>query len=159
MLRPALVLAATLAATAFPTNTTKGWLSPDAKDARLNAYRNATGVKLAIAAAAANGTVSHKAAIAAEIAALKDSVMLKLNKLNATCSPGFYTVSARRRGLLANNGCATCGTGYYCSGSPVPQAPAPRYQCPAGSTTLSPAATSAADCVCAPGYYGLPTAC
>lgn len=56
-------------------------------------------------------------------------------------------MSARRRALLAgNNGCAQCGYGYVCPGAPAPLAPAPRFECPAGTTTTTPTATSLADC-------------
>ena len=199
MPRPTLALALVVAAAAvalappasaaFNLTTKLADFETTPKAARLNAMRNVTATKLAIAAAAANKTVSPKAAVAAEIEEMKGAILVKLNKQNATCSPGedgrgergwktekrrerdgssfcfphgeaedgfpypppplptgYFTVSARRRALLANNGCAQCGNGYYCPGAPEPQAEAPRYQCPAGTTTTVPVATSIADC-------------
>jgi len=96
MPRPSLVLAVAVAvalappATAAAFNATAKLAASETtpKAARINALRNATGAKLAIAAVAANGTLSPKAAVAAEVAAMKSAILVKLNKQNATCSPG-----------------------------------------------------------------------
>lgn len=148
MLRATLVLAVAAAASASfvpKLNISSSTFTP--KDARLLAWQNSSAAKLAVANAALNKTLSPKAAIAAELNITKQAIMVKLNKANATCSPGYYTISTRRRALLADNGCAQCGVGYVCPGAPAPQAPAPRYECPAGYTTTTPVATSLADCV------------
>lgn len=115
MLRTTIILAVAAAASAalVPSkfNLTAG--PPTPKDARLLAWQNTTATKLAIAAQVVNKTITPKAAVAAEIATIKSGIMVKLNKLNATCSPGTYTISTRRRNLMAGE---WCGESCVCGG-------------------------------------------
>ena len=110
MLRATFLLAIAAAASAN-FNLTAG--PPTPKDARLLDWQNTTAAKLAIAGQALNKTITPKAAVAAEIATIKSGIMVKLNKMNATCSPGTYTISTRRRSLLAGE-CAVGGAVCVC---------------------------------------------